>query len=143
MRYGRLLALLGVGLAWTCGSLPGRAATNSPEGTWLIGDRMAIEIAECNYLYCGRVVWLRQPDPAMCGKRIVWGLTPGAGRWNDGWFYDADSGQTFDFSLSLRPDGTMSGRLLNLVQLYGRVETLTPIATGSRSGWCTGEAVRG
>jgi uncharacterized protein (DUF2147 family) len=136
--------MLIAGLAWTCCCLPSRAATGSPDGTWLIGDRMAIEIAECNYLYCGRVVWQRQPEPGMCGKTIVRGLTPaGAGRWNDGWFYDADSGQTFNFSASLRPDGTLSGRLLNLVQLYGRVETQQPIAAGSRSGWCPGGAVRG
>nr|WP_294529546.1 DUF2147 domain-containing protein [uncultured Rhodopila sp.] len=124
-------------LAWAPCSLAGAAAAEPPVGTWLLADRLAIDVSECNYLYCGRIVWVRPGTPGSCGETIVWGLTPDRpGRWNDGWFFDPETGQTFTLSASLQPDGSMSARLLNLVQLYGKVEPLKRIEPRSLSGWC-------
>jgi uncharacterized protein (DUF2147 family) len=139
MGKARLAALLAAALAWApYGLARGTAAeADAPSGTWLVGDRFALDVAECNYLYCGRIVWLRPGEPASCGQTIIWGLTPaGPGRWNDGWFFDPDTGQSYDLSMSLRPDGSMSARIVNLVQLAGKIEKLTPVSRQSLKGWC-------
>ena len=139
MGKARLAALLAAVLAWTPYG-PARATAaepGAPSGTWLVADRLALEVAECNYLYCGRIVWVRPGTPGTCGQTIVWGLTEaGPGRWNDGWFFDPDTGQTYDLSMSLRPDGSLSARLVNLVQLAGKLEKLTPIDPKTLKGGC-------
>ena len=72
-----------------------------------------------------------------CGQTIIQGLTEaGPGRWNDGWFFDPDTGQADTLSMSLRPDGSISARIVNLVQLSGKIEKLTPIGPRSLNGWC-------
>ena len=66
MGKARLAALLSAVLAWAPAFLQGVAAeAGAPSGTWLVGGRLAPEIAECNYLYCGRIVWVRQGAPGI------------------------------------------------------------------------------
>jgi uncharacterized protein (DUF2147 family) len=139
MGKAKLPALLAAVLALTpcCLTRGSAAEAISPSGTWLVGDRFALDVAECNYLYCGRIVWLRPGEPGTCGQTIVWGLTEaGPGRWNDGWFFDPDTGQTDNLSMSLRPDGSLSAKIVNLVQLAGKIEKLTPIDPKSLKGAC-------
>jgi uncharacterized protein (DUF2147 family) len=139
MGKARLAAVLAAVLAWTpCCLTRGIAAgAAAPSGTWLLGNRLALDVAECNYLYCGRIVWIRPGTPGTCGETIIRGLTPaGPGRWNDGWFFDPATGQADNLSISLRPDGSMSATIVNLVQLAGRIEKLTPIGRESLTGGC-------
>ena len=44
-----------------------------PEGTWMISNRVAIEVLDCSSLLCGRIAWLRNPalrTTEMCGRTI-------------------------------------------------------------------------
>jgi hypothetical protein len=54
----------------------GRIACASPvDAAWLVTDRTAIDMSDCEGAVCGRIVWLRNPDlrtPEMCGRTIVW-----------------------------------------------------------------------
>jgi hypothetical protein len=79
-----------------------------PDGTWLLADRVAVEVFDCSGLVCGRIVWLvkprtpdgepdldhMNPDPALrqrplCGLTIIWGLQPdGPDNWSNGSLYD-------------------------------------------------------
>src|SRR5882724_2243810 len=93
----------------------GPALSEVPEGTWLLANRVAIQVFDCTGQLCGRIVWLvrprsptgqpdldeRNPDPTLrqrqlCGL-IIWGLQPdGPGHWSSGWFYDPEDGATYD-----------------------------------------------
>ena len=140
MGKAKLAALLSAVLAWAPGCLADQAPTaapGAPSGTWLVGDRFAVDLGACNYLSCGRIVWVRPGASGTCGQSIIWGLTEaGPGRWNDGWFFDPDTGVSNNLSMSLRPDGSISARIVNLVQLAGKIEKLTPIDPQSLKGRC-------
>src|SRR5215213_1369251 len=96
-----------------CGG--GAARALGPEGTWIISDRVVIDIFGCDNVLCGRVVWLRNPKlqtAEMCGRTIVWGLTPsGPEQWVDGSLFDPEDGSTYSLSATLLSDGTISARI--------------------------------
>ena len=124
-------------------SMPGFRASGEaplPDGTWLVSDRVAIEVFDCRHFFCGRVVWLRRPalrTPEICGRTIIWGLTPaGAAEWTNGMFYDPEDGDTYNLIARLRPDGTISARIYEGVALFGKTETLRRIPPRSLAGWC-------
>src|ERR1700751_2297623 len=82
----------------------GPASSEAREGTWLLANRVAIQVFECSGLLCGKIVWLVRPrtpagqpdvdrlnpDPALrqrplCGLTIIWGLQPDSpGHWSNG-----------------------------------------------------------
>ena len=82
----------------------GPASSEVPEGTWLLANRVAIQVFECSGLLCGKIVWLVRPrtpagqpdidrlnpDPALrqrplCGLTIIWGLqSDSPGHWSNG-----------------------------------------------------------
>jgi uncharacterized protein (DUF2147 family) len=135
----RLAILLTAGFA----SIPAvRAGTDAPlpDGTWIVSNRVAIEVFDCRQAFCGRVVWLRQPTlrtPDTCGRTIVWGLTPaGPSRWTDGTFFDPEDGDTYNLTATLRPDGTISARIYAGIALFGKTEVLRRIVPRSLAGWC-------
>jgi uncharacterized protein (DUF2147 family) len=134
------LAALAFGLS-LCLSWPGtHALARTPDGTWLISDRVAIQVFDCDGLFCGRIVWLRQPalrTPALCGRTIIWGLTPTApNQWSNGSFFDPENATTYNLSAALQPDGTNSARIYEDIALFGRTEILQRINPHSRPGWC-------
>ena len=67
----------------------------SPDGTWLVGQRVAFNVFACKDALCGRIEWLRNPalrTSEMCGRTIIWGLTAdGPADWNNGWFFDPEA----------------------------------------------------
>src|SRR5689334_25196067 len=94
------------------------ASSEVPDGTWLLANRVAVEVFECSGQVCGRIVWLVRPrtpegrpdvdrlnpDPGLrqrplCGLTIIWGLQPeGPGRWSNGSLYDPQDGNTYDIT---------------------------------------------
>jgi uncharacterized protein (DUF2147 family) len=111
-----------------------------PEGTWLIADRVALQIFDCDGLLCGKVVWLRNPalrTAADCGRTIVWGLKPaGAAQWSGGWFYDPEDGTTYNVSARMLAADRITARIYASISWLGRTETLTRIPSRSLPGWC-------
>jgi uncharacterized protein (DUF2147 family) len=117
--------LCGVVTAVTLGLLaaaPARAA-DGPAGLWLTEDGEAkVQIYDCGGMYCGRIVWLKEPnDPqtgqpkvdkfnkdaskraqSIVGLNIILGMTPGgAGVWK-GSLYNPEDGNTFTGSLKVQ-----------------------------------------
>ncbi len=137
MRAGIAIAFALVGL------LPRPAAsveTSVPEGTWLISQRVAVDIFPCRNALCGHVAWLRNPalrTPEMCSRTIIWGLTSeGPAEWGDGWFFDPEDGGTYNVSARVETIDRISARIYKGISLFGRTEILTRIAPRSLPGWC-------
>ena len=130
-----MLTLLGG--AWGAGA---HAETTIPEGTWLISQRIALNIVACENKLCGRIVWLRNPalrTPEMCGRLIVWGLTQsGPSQWGGGSFFDPENGNTYNVNADVEAPDRISARIYQGIALFGRTELLTRIRPDSLEGWC-------
>lgn len=120
------------------------ALSEVPEGTWLLANRVAVQVFECSGQLCGRIVWLvrpRTPDGQLdrdrlnpdsslrqrhlCGLTIIWGLQPNSpGHWSSGWLYDPQDGVTYDVTAELTAPNTISARVYRGVPLFGRTEIL-------------------
>jgi uncharacterized protein (DUF2147 family) len=114
-------------------------------GEWLTDKNEAVvEIYKCGDLYCGKIVWLKEPtnpdgtdkldtenpDPSKRGRPIV-GLVMvwdfryhGNGRWVDGRIYDPDNGKTYSCKMDLEDD-TLKVRGYIGISLFGRTTVWT------------------
>ena len=115
----RLLLALSLALV----PLAASAAAPSVAGRWLTDDGSAVvEIAACGRQMCGRIVRVlatgvpqsdvNNPDRArrtrpLVGLPILWGFDAGAEAWEDGTAYDPKTGNSYDASLRLNPDGSL------------------------------------
>ena len=149
-----LVAVCAVMLLVVMDSRP--AASEVPEGIWLLANRVAVEIFDCAGLLCGRIVWLSRPrtpqgqpdldhlnpDPLLrqrhlCGLTIIWGLQPDSpGHWSSGWLYDPQDGVTYDVTAELTAPNMMSARVYRGVPLFGRTEILIRDPQLSFDGRC-------
>jgi uncharacterized protein (DUF2147 family) len=122
-------------------------ATPAVEGKWLTEGKSAIvEIFRCGSDdLCGRLVWfrigandpnpqgldLKNPDPRrrnqpLCGSTFMQGFRPGdPNSWEDGRIYDPESGNTYNATMKLRPDGTLDLHGYIGISLIGRSEIWT------------------
>jgi uncharacterized protein (DUF2147 family) len=126
-------------LAWT-GVLAGNVCAAPVDGTWLVANRMAITLFDCESFVCGRVVWVRNPalrTPDICGRTVVWGLTSdGPSRWSNGWVFDPEDGRTYHLSATQQSDDTIQARVYAGWRMFGNTEILKRIAKRSLAGWC-------
>jgi uncharacterized protein (DUF2147 family) len=158
----RLLSIVRVSFRATCAVLllivihTRPALSGVPEGTWLLANRVAVQVFECSGQLCGRIVWLLRPrtpagqpdldhlnpDPSLrqrhlCGLTIIWGLQPdGPSHWTDGWLYDPKDGVTYDVTAELTASNTISARIYRGVPLIGRTEILIRDPQLSFDGRC-------
>jgi uncharacterized protein (DUF2147 family) len=132
------------------------ALSEVPEGTWLLANRVAVQVFECTGQLCGRIVWLVKPrtpdgqpdvdhlnpDPTLrqrqlCGLTIIWGLQPdGPDHWSSGWLYDPQDGVTYDVTAELTAPNTISARVYRGVPFFGRTEILVRDPPLSFEGRC-------
>lgn len=132
------------------------AAAAVPPGTWLIGEKVAIQIFDCGSMLCGRVVWLKapldpqglpkrdklNPDPAMrrrevCRQTIIWNLrSADRDRWEDGWFYNPDDGLTYRVTIELRSADMMVALIYVDYPIFGVTRILVRIPQGTSYDWC-------
>ena len=132
------------------------ASSEVPDGTWLLANRVAVEVFECSGLVCGRIVWLVRPrtadgrpdvdrlnpDPALrqrqlCGLTIIWGLQPeGPGRWSNGSFYDPQDGNTYDVTAERTAPDKIAARVYRGIPVFGRTEILIRDPQLSVDGRC-------
>jgi uncharacterized protein (DUF2147 family) len=107
------------------------APAPSPEGDWLTEKKDGIvEVFRCwagGEDLCGKIAWfqidpkdpnpqgldLRNPDPAqrgrsLCGLMFMYGFkATDPNNWEDGIVYNAQNGNSYHATMTLRPDGTL------------------------------------
>lgn len=148
---GLLLLATGAGIANA-----GNASAETPQGVWLVDGEAAIAFFDCDRLVCGRILWLqipndaqgqlkrdkRNPDPALrqrelCGLTVVGKLrSAGPNQWDDGWFYNPDSGKTYDVKIELTSSDALVARFYQGTSVLGETKTMTRVAHGTSEGWC-------
>jgi uncharacterized protein (DUF2147 family) len=129
---------------------PAAAFGFSPYGLWQDETgRATVRVEPCGKELCGRVAALREPldregrpkvdyknpDPALrsrpvMGLTVMYGFKPdGAapGRWVNGTIYDADSGNTYQSTLTVLPDGTVEVRGYVMLPVIGRTSYWKPV----------------
>jgi len=110
----------------------------TPDGNWIE------EITPCGSGFCGQLVGLNKsakptalrldahsPDPAkhdrpLCGLLLMGSFKPSkghAGRWEDGWVYDPQDGETYPGRMWLDGPDRLKVRGYVLIPLFGRSET--------------------
>jgi uncharacterized protein (DUF2147 family) len=114
-------------------------------GQWLTADGKAkVDIYRCDSLYCGKIVWLKEPlkngkeavddknpDPALqdrpvAGLVILWGFSfDGEDEWTGGKVYDPESGDTYSGKMRLNDPQNLRLRGYVLIPLLGRTEIWT------------------
>lgn len=114
-------------------------------GEWVTeGDKSFVEIYKCDELYCGRIVWLKNPkdgegkekvdrknpdetlrNRTLLGLPILWGFRyRGEGEWENGKIYDPQNGKTYSCKMQL--DGeTLKVRGFIGFSLLGRTAVWT------------------
>jgi uncharacterized protein (DUF2147 family) len=127
-------------------------------GLWLDqAGRAAIDIEPCGASICGTIAWLKEPLTAegktkldihntqeslqsrkICGLTMLYGFAPdGADGWKNGYIYDPSSGKTYNSSIHLAPDGTLTVRgyvefsWLGKTQIWTRPAAALPKCTVS------------
>lgn len=133
-----------------------RAMATVVPGTWLIGEKVAIQIFPCSEMLCGRVAWLKapfdrqgllkhdklNPDPAMrrrgvCGQTIIWNLrSADPDHWEGGWFYNPEDGLTYRVKIELKSADMIVARIYLGHPIFGVTRTLTRVPQGTSEGWC-------
>ena len=116
-------------------------------GEWYTEERKAkVEIYACGDAYCGKIVWLKEPNNPdgtpkvddenpnealrsrkIIGSNILTGLIyEGEGEWDDGEIYDPESGKTYSCLMELE-DGILEVRGFIGLSLIGRSQTWTRV----------------
>jgi uncharacterized protein (DUF2147 family) len=115
-------------------------AADMPNGTWLVDQEIAFDLYPCQDAACGKIVWLLDPSlRTLCGRVIIWGLTPdGPSQWNGGWFYDPKGDKTYNLKAHVENHDRISARIYKGIPLFGRTELLNRIESHSLAGWCAG-----
>jgi uncharacterized protein (DUF2147 family) len=134
------------------------AAAQNPEaivGKWWNEERDAqIEIYPCEGKFCGKIVWLQEPDyPAndpkgmggkpkvdrenpdaaqrerpLVGMNLVWGFAPsGESVWEGGYIYNPREGKTYKCKLTLENPERLKVRGFIGVSLIGKTNIWTRV----------------
>lgn len=123
----------------------GRTESDRILGEWTTAEGKAkILITRCDSLYCGKIVWLKDPmkngspvtdskntdpklrDTPVLGMTILRGFQyDGDGEYDGGKVYDPESGDTYSGKLQLVDAKTLELRGYVLIPLFGRTETWT------------------
>jgi len=114
-------------------------------GEWTTAEGKAkVLITRCDSLYCGKIVWLKDPlkngspvvdskntdpklrDVPVLGMTILRGFQyDGDGEYDGGKVYDPESGDTYSGKLQLVDARTLELRGYVLIPLFGRTEAWT------------------
>ena len=136
----------------------GAAESASAVGFWVTQDHGAVVAIEpCSSGLCGHLVGLRtdrppgevsvddrNPDAAKrnvprCGLLLMGSMKPAGdtpGKWQDGWVYDPESGNTYSGTIRLEGPNTLRLRGYVGIPLLGRTEIWTR-ESGDAKNRCT------
>jgi uncharacterized protein (DUF2147 family) len=134
-----------VGLCFAVSTLaatPSRAS--EADGVWLVENRVAVRIFDCDSKMCGRIVWLvkprngqgwldrdiHNPDPQvrgrpLCDLTIIWDLQQtGPGQWEDGRIYDPQTGGTYQVRAEMVSRDVIKARIYRFFAFLGKTTML-------------------
>ena len=140
-------------------SVAGAALADEPSavGYWVTPEGgSVVQIEQCGANLCGQIVGLRttrkpgdspndvhNPDKAkrdqpICGLMMMGSLAPAkaAGKWEGGWVYDPDSGDTYKAEMKLDGPDKLDLRGFVGISLFGRTMSWTR-ETGENKNRCT------
>lgn len=131
------------------------AGSDSIVGTWLNGDKDAhIQISKCGDTYCGKIVWLKEPNyPAgskdgtpgtpklddknpdaarkktpLMGLEMVKGFQfAGDESWKGGTVYDPKTGKTYNAKAKLVSPNDLDLRGFVGISMFGRTDRWTRV----------------
>jgi uncharacterized protein (DUF2147 family) len=140
--------ILAVGVAFLFSAAAYAQNQDAIVGKWLNQEKEAqIEISPCDGKYCGKIIWLREPDypandpkgmgskskvdrenpdPAkkgqpMLGLNLVWGFTfTGENRWEGGFIYDPRDGKIYKCKMTLETPDNLKVRGFIGISLIGK-----------------------
>jgi uncharacterized protein (DUF2147 family) len=117
-----------------------KAGSDDVLGTWFTGKQDAkITIFKCEDKICGKISWLKNnpddldtknPDPArrndkILGKVMLWNFDYTGEKWENGFIYDPDSGDTYKCLMWLEGNGVLKVKGFIGFSWIGRSETWT------------------
>jgi uncharacterized protein (DUF2147 family) len=144
LSYAGLLSVFLPGLVW--------AGADEILGVWNTAHGHShVEVYKCTDRYCGRIVWLKEPqypaddargmagqpkvdrdnpDPALrnrplAGLEILRDFRYDDGEWNNGTIYDPENGKTYSCKITLGDDGILKVRGYIGISLFGRTTEWT------------------
>jgi uncharacterized protein (DUF2147 family) len=140
-------------------SIAGAALADEPSavGYWVTPEGgSVVQIEQCGANLCGQIVGLRttrkpgdspvdikNPDKAkrdkpICGLMMMGSLTPAktAGKWEGGWVYDPESGDTYKAEMKLDGPDKLDLRGFVGISLFGRTMSWMR-ETGENKNRCT------
>jgi uncharacterized protein (DUF2147 family) len=154
MRVGRAFAsVVVVTGVWSAAA--DAASEDSPEGYWLTKGYL-VEISRCGEAFCGRLAGLKQTrrperarldsrnrDPGkrrrpLCGIDLFGGFRAAgreAGKWEGGWIYNPDDGNTYSSIARLESPDRLKVRGYVAIPAIGR--DLTLVRAGNPDRRCS------
>lgn len=119
--------------------------TDAVIGVWYNGSKESkIEIYKCDTRYCGKIVWLKEPQSngkpkadknnpdeklrsrPIIGMELMKGFTyDGDNEWVDGEIYDPKSGKTYSCKMTLINANKLDVRGFVGISLIGRTDSWT------------------
>lgn len=142
-----LAALVLFFISYSCFAAP----TDAVLGEWKTPeDKSKIEIYKCGNVYCGKIVWLKEPkhkaghakagqtklddhnpdlgmrSRSILGLELMHGFRfDGDDTWEDGKIYDPENGKTYSCKMSLENSNTLKVRGYIGISLIGRTSVWT------------------
>lgn len=117
-----------------------KAGGDDALGTWFTAKKDAkITIFKCEDKICGKISWLKtnpddldtkNPDPArrndkILGKIMLWNFDFNGEKWENGFIYDPDSGDTYKCIMWMEGSGVLMVKGYIGFSFIGRSETWT------------------
>lgn len=135
--------------AATLTATPAFSAAEDVFGYWLTENQKAIvQVEPCGAQACGKIVWLAEPnDPAtgapkvdannedaamqarpICGMPMIGNFAQDGDRWDDGFIYDPQSGDTYTSKMHVNDAGKLYVRGYVGISLFGKSQEWTRVA---------------
>ena len=146
MIYKAILTFIGI-LVFSAASISGDSEADELMGIWLNHEKDAhIKIYKCGDEYCGKIVWLKNPEEDGAPKkdkhnpddslkdRPLKGLDVLSGfnfdsdkKWEDGTIYNPRDGKTYSCYLKIMDDGRLKVRGFVGISLIGKTNYWTRV----------------
>jgi uncharacterized protein (DUF2147 family) len=137
-------------------SLSAPLRASEADGVWLVDNKVAVQTFDCGQQMCGRIVWLvrprngqgrldrdiHNPDPdargrPLCELTVIWDLKQtGPGQWDDGRFYDPQTGGTYQVRAEMISRDVIKARIYRFFAFLGQTKLLRRVEGFHQQAGC-------